>query len=75
MGSRHFDSEGVIAKPLVLIENGILKNYMLSTYSGNKLGMESTGHSGGISNLFLKQGTYSEEELINRNGRFFRNRL
>ena len=64
MGSRHFDSEGVKAKPLVLIENGILKSYMLSTYSGNKLGMESTGHSGGISNLILKHGNYSEEELI-----------
>ena len=64
MGSRHFDSEGVIAKPLILIENGILKSYMLSTYSGNKLGMESTGHSGGISNLILKHGTYSEEEMI-----------
>ena len=46
LGSRHFDSEGVEAKPLVLIENGILKNYMLSTYSANKLGMPSNGHSG-----------------------------
>jgi len=64
MGSRHFDSEGVKAKPLVLIENGVLKNFMLSTYSGNKLGMESTGHSGGISNLILKNGKYTEEELI-----------
>ena len=64
MGSRHFDSEGVKAKPLVLIENGILKSYMLSTYSGNKLGMDSTGHSGGISNLILKHGNYTEEELI-----------
>jgi len=64
MGSRHFDSEGVKAKPLVLIENGILKSYMLSTYSGNKLGMKSTGHSGGISNLILKHGNYPEEELI-----------
>ena len=64
IGSRLFDSEGVEAKPIVLIENGVLKNYMLSTYSGNKLGMESTGHSGGISNLILKHGDYSEEELI-----------
>ena len=64
MGSRHFDSEGVKAKPLVLIENGVLKNYMLSTYSANKLGMASNGHSGGISNLILKLGDYPEEELI-----------
>ena len=64
IGSRLFDSEGVKSKPIVLVENGILKNYMLSTYSGNKLGMESTGHSGGISNLILQHGDYSEEELI-----------
>jgi len=64
LGSRHFDSEGVEAKPLVLIENGVLKNYMLSTYSANKLGMISNGHSGGISNLILKLGDYPEEELI-----------
>ena len=64
LGSRHFDSEGVVAKPLVLIEDGVLKNYMLSTYSANKLGMVSNGHSGGISNLILKLGDYTEEELI-----------
>ena len=64
LGSRHFDSEGVEAKPLVLIENGVLKNYMLSTYSANKLGMTSNGHSGGISNLILNLGDYPEEELI-----------
>jgi len=64
LGSRHFDSEGVKSKPLVLIENGVLKNYMLSTYSANKLGMISTGHSGGISNLLLQSGNYSEQELI-----------
>ena len=64
LGSRHFDSEGVEAKPLVLIENGVLKNYMLSTYSANKLGMASNGHSGGISNLILELGKYPEEEMI-----------
>lgn len=64
LGSRHFDSEGVEAKPLVLLENGVLKNYMLSTYSANKLGMTSSGHSGGISNLILELGEYPEEELI-----------
>ena len=66
LGSRHFDSEGVEAKPLVLIENGVLKNYMLSTYSANKLGMTSSGHSGGISNLILELGKYPEDELIAR---------
>lgn len=64
LGSRHFDSEGVEAKPLSLVENGILKRYMLSTYSANKLKMKTTGHAGGISNLILEPGKYTEDELI-----------
>lgn len=64
LGSRHFDAEGVTAKPLSLIENGVLKNYMLSTYSANQLKMTTTGHAGGISNLIIEPGKYSEEELI-----------
>jgi len=64
LGSRYFDGEGVKARPLVLIENGILKNYMLSTYSANKLNMTTTGHASGTSNLVLEPGKYTEEELI-----------
>ena len=64
LGSRYFDSEGVIAKPLTLIEDGKLINYMLSTYAGNKLKMKSTGHAGGISNLVLEPGKYTEDELV-----------
>ncbi|MGK5094091.1 TldD/PmbA family protein [Deltaproteobacteria bacterium TL4] len=64
LGSRYYDGEGVRAKPLTLLEEGILQNYMLSTYSANKLGMTTTGHSNGTSNLVLIPGNYSEEELI-----------
>lgn len=64
LGSRYFDSEGVQSAPLALIENGVLKNYMLSTYSANKLNMKTNGYAGGISNVVLEPGPYSEEELI-----------
>jgi len=64
MGSRYFDSEGVRASPLVLIEDGVLRNYMLSTYSSNKLSKTTTGHASGISNLILTPGTLTEKELI-----------
>ena len=64
LGSRYFDSEGVKATPLILIENGVLKNYMLSTYSANKLKMQTNGYAGGTSNVVLEPGPYSEDELI-----------
>ena len=64
LGSRPYDHEGVQSRPLTLIEDGSLRNFMLSTYAANKLGMRSTGHSGGISNLVLQPGEYSEQQLI-----------
>lgn len=64
LGSRFYDSEGVTARPLTLIEDGRLVNYMLSTYAANKLKMRSTGHAGGISNLVLTPGTWTEKDLI-----------
>lgn len=64
LGSRHFDSEGVLSQPLCLIENGVLKNFMLSTYSAKKLGKVTTGHAGGVSNLVLRPGSHTEMELI-----------
>ena len=64
LGSRYFDSEGVKAAPLSLINNGVLENYMLSTYSANKLNMKTNGYAGGISNVILEPGPYTEEDLI-----------
>ncbi len=44
-GSINVDDEGTPAKKNILIENGILKNYMVDMYNGKKLGLESTGAS------------------------------
>lgn len=72
-GSSPFDGEGLPAQRNVLVENGILRNYMLNTYAARKLGMKST-HNGarglagtpGISpgNLYLQPGTQTPEEII-----------
>lgn len=63
-GSRPWDREGVAMKKTPLIENGILKTYLLDSYSGRKLGMKSTGHASGISNLYIQPGKHSPEEII-----------
>ncbi len=71
--SRPFDGEGVAGKELALIEDGILKTWILDSTTARELGMTSTGHasrgvsgapSPGATNLHLEAGKQSPEELI-----------
>lgn len=54
MASTPFDSEGVRTQDREIVENGILQTYLVTSYSGKKLGMSSTGHAGGIHNWLVK---------------------
>ncbi|MCW9710524.1 metalloprotease PmbA [Avibacterium sp. 21-586] len=54
LASSPFDSEGVRTRDMEIIEQGILQTYLLTSYSGRKLGMQSTGHAGGIHNWLVK---------------------
>lgn len=54
LGSANYDSEGVRTQPAQLVENGVLREYLLSSYSSRKLGMKSNGHAGGIYNWFVE---------------------
>lgn len=54
LASTPFDSEGVRTQDMDIIRNGILQTYLLTSYSGRKLGMQSTGHAGGIHNWLVK---------------------
>jgi PmbA protein len=42
-GTRPFDGEGLPTRRTVLVENGVLKNYVNNTYTARKIGMKSTG--------------------------------
>jgi PmbA protein len=64
LGSSMFDSEGVATKARTLVENGVLKGYVLSSYSARKLGLQTTGNAGGIHNLELQSGNQSLDELM-----------
>lgn len=72
-GSSAFDGEGLPTRRTVLIENGILRSWLLNTYTGKKLGLPSTGNAArglagnpgiGTHNLFLPAGTQTPEEII-----------
>lgn len=72
-GSRAFDGEGLLSCRNVVVERGVLKTFLLDTYSGKKLERPSTasasrGSGGGVgastSNFFLQPGTQTPEELL-----------
>lgn len=52
-GSSPFDSEGVRVQARKVIDAGRVEGYFLSSYSARKLGMQTTGNSGGSHNLVL----------------------
>ena len=65
LGSRSFDNEGVKTDTLKLVDNGILKNYLIDTYNGKKLSLKSNGRCGGASNLYFENGRMSYKDLLN----------
>lgn len=54
LASTPFDSEGVQTQDLEIIQDGVLQTYLLTSYSGRKMGMQSTGHAGGIHNWLVR---------------------
>lgn len=53
LASTPFDSEGVRTEDRLIIENGVLNNWLMTTYAARKLGLKSTGHAGGIHNWHI----------------------
>ena len=69
LGSRSFDSEGVKTDTLKLVEQGVLKHYLVDTYNGNKLNLKSNGRCGGASNLYFDNGNITFKDLLNSNSK------
>lgn len=64
MGSAPFDDEGVRTQRRRVVRAGVLEGYFLSTYSGRKLGLPSTGNAGGSHNLTLSSRlTHAQDDL------------
>jgi len=72
-GTAPFDGEGIPAHRTVVIENGILKSYLLNTYTAKKLGLETTANASrglagtpgiGPGNYFLEPGTKTPNQII-----------
>jgi len=63
-GSTAFDAEGVATAERDLISEGVLTGYVLGSYSARRLGLETTGNAGGVHNLMVGPGRYSEKEML-----------
>jgi PmbA protein len=72
-GTSPFDGEGIPTRRTVVIENGVLKSYLLNTYTAKKLGLKTTANASrglagtpgiGPGNYFLQAGPHSPKELI-----------
>ena len=73
LGSRPFDGEGLPTRRTTVVERGVLKSYLLDTYSGRKLGLASTGNASrsvgenpsvGPTNFYLVPGTKTAQDII-----------
>ena len=71
MASAYFDAEGVATQPRLVVEDGVLKGWFLSSYSARKLGLQTTGNAGGNHNLVVKPGPLDLDGLVKRMGRGF----
>ncbi len=73
-GSINIDDEGTPAQKNVLIENGVLKSYMIDKFNGRRMGMASTGNSrrqsyrytptSRMTNTYIAAGTDKYEDII-----------
>ena len=73
-GTINIDDEGTPTRRNLLIENGILKGYMVDKLNGRRMGMESTGSgrresykyapTSRMTNTFILNGKSSLEEMI-----------
>jgi len=72
-GSSPFDDEGIASRRTVVIERGVLKSYLLNTYTARKLGLKTTANASrglagsagvGPGNFYIEAGSRSEKDLI-----------
>lgn len=66
LGSAPFDDEGVTTNAKDIIKDGVLKTYLLGSYSARKLGMQTTGNAGGVHNMLVKSGSESFAHLLKK---------
>lgn len=68
LASSPFDSEGVRTTERNIVEDGVLQTWLMTSYSARKLGLQSTGHAGGIHNWRIAGQGLSFDALLKQMG-------
>jgi PmbA protein len=69
LGSAAFDADGVATRAQAFVREGVIVSYVLGTYSARRLGLVSTGNSGGVHNLLVDARREDPGALRRRLGR------
>jgi PmbA protein len=64
MSSASYDSEGVATYDRDIVSEGVLQDYVLSSYSARRLGLQTTASAGGSQNLIVPGNAGDLESLI-----------
>ncbi|NNF15813.1 MAG: metalloprotease PmbA [Gammaproteobacteria bacterium] len=63
-GSVPMDAEGVTTRRRDLVSDGVLLDYVMSSYSARRLGLKTTGNAGGIHNMLVASGEHDFDGLL-----------
>lgn len=64
LGSAPYDGEGVATRARDIVSGGILKSYVLGSYSARKLGLRTTGNADGVHNLSIDPGERDFDAML-----------
>ena len=67
--SAAFDAEGVATRESPIVEAGVLKRYVLGSYSARKLGLQTTANAGGVHNVEVSANAGGLDSLLSTMGR------
>ncbi|WP_028915566.1 MULTISPECIES: metalloprotease PmbA [unclassified Pseudoxanthomonas] len=67
--SAAFDADGVATRDNPLVVDGVLRRYVLGSYSARKLGLQTTGNAGGVHNLEVSANAGTLQDMLRGMGR------
>lgn len=69
IASAAYDADGVATAESPLVSDGRIERYVLSSYSGRRLGLESTANAGGVRNLVAQPTAGDLQSIMAQMGR------